>query len=264
MLFYQLSTKVESKKALIFIHGFPVNGSMFQELIEKIKDIDRCFIIPDLRGCGKSKNITGSFTIQECVSDIKEILDQFQYEEVVLLGYSQGGTVAQQFCKQYAHMISGLILCNTFSHNAITFREKLEAQIMKWVINIFSLRVVASLIVNELSKNPDFPNTKIDKFRTMVTDNNKMSVKKYMDEIRKFDSRLWLSEIKSQTLIIRGHNDKAVPEHHTYILSEGIKESKICIIDNTGHDMIWTHSEKLAEVIMQFFAELKLNTNPEI
>jgi pimeloyl-ACP methyl ester carboxylesterase len=252
LLYYQLGGTVESKKALVFIHGFALNGSMFQDLVDKLKDTDRCFIIPDLRGCGKSKYITGSFTIQECVSDIKEILDQFQFEEVVLLGYSQGGTVAQLFCRQYAHMISGLILCNSFSHNTITFREKLEARIMKRIINVFSLRVIASLIVNELGKNLDFPITKIDKIRTMVIDNNKMALKKYMDEIRKFDSRLWLSEIESHTLIIHGQNDKAVPEHHAHILSEGIKESKMKTIENAGHEMIWTHAEKLAEVIMQY------------
>lgn len=252
MLFYQLGGKIESKKAMIFIHGFAVNGSMFQELIERLNDSEKCLIIPDLRGCGKSKNITGRYTIQECVSDIKQIIDQFQFEEVVLFGYSQGGTIAQLFCKQYPNLVSSLILCNTFSHNTITYQEKVEAYIMKWIVNIFSPRMIASLIANELRKNPDFPSYKVNQFKTMVTDNNKTALKKYMHEIHKFDSRPWLSEIESLTLIIRGQNDKAVPKHHAQILAQGISKSKTCIIENAGHDMIWTHTEALAKVIMKF------------
>jgi 3-oxoadipate enol-lactonase len=67
-----------------------------------------------------------------------------------------------------------------------------------------------------------------------------------------FDSRKRLGEIQCPTLVVAGSNDQAVPIHHARMLHNGIRGSRLVIIDGADHALIWTHPDELVRVTDEF------------
>ena len=249
MIYFKTDGNSKSKRLLVCIHGLTATHLMFEDLIKELNIEDLFIISPDLRGCGASIDIWGEFTINESVDDIKEILDLYENRKVILLGYSQGGTIAQLLAKTFPDRVSGLILCNTYAYNIATFREKIEAYMTLLIFHLFNLKTISNLLTRVIEKEKKISSKKIEDFRQMVRTNKKKALIAYAKQLITFDSRSWLNEIKQPTLIIRGQNDVAVPVHHTNMLSNAIPNSRTIIVENAGHAMIWSHTKQLAKVI---------------
>jgi pimeloyl-ACP methyl ester carboxylesterase len=67
-----------------------------------------------------------------------------------------------------------------------------------------------------------------------------------------FDGRRQLAEIKCPTLIIAGAKDDAVPMHHAKMLNEGIAGSKLLVIEDADHALIWAHPDELVDAVAKF------------
>ena len=249
MIYYKTNGNSKSDRLLVCIHGLTATHEMFTDFIQEL-NIEGLFIIsPDLRGCGDSIDLEGEFTINEAVDDIKEILDLYENRTVVLLGYSQGGTIVQFFAKKYPADVSGLILCNTYAYNVATFREKLEAYVMLVIFHLFGLKTISNLLTSVIKKEKQISERKIEGFRQMIRTNKKKALITYAKQLITFDSRPWLKDLYQPCLIIRGQNDIAVPVHHTNMLSNSIPNSRTIIVENAGHAMIWSHTKQFVKAV---------------
>ena len=71
-------------------------------------------------------------------------------------------------------------------------------------------------------------------------------------ESMSFDSRPRLAEIGCPTLIVAAADDRAVPMHHARTLHDGIPGSRLVVVDNAGHALIWTHPDELVRATEEF------------
>lgn len=71
-------------------------------------------IIPDLSGHGDSYNEEDYVSIDTYVEEVKAILDHLAISKCVLLGYSAGGVVAQEFTYKYMEKVELLILAGGY------------------------------------------------------------------------------------------------------------------------------------------------------
>ena len=167
----------------------------------------------------------------------------------MILGYSQGGSVAQLLAKKYPDIIQGLILCNTFAYNTDTIKEKLETFFSVLILRVFGIKGFGRLVVNEFKKDKQITGSQLENLTRMFIQNSEHAMISYLKYLLKFDSRTWLKEIKQPCLIIRGQNDNAVPQYHTDILSTSIQNARTFVIEKGEHLMIWTHTKQLAQII---------------
>jgi len=256
MIYYKTNGSSKSDRLLVCIHGLTATHDMFTDFIRELNIEDLFIISPDLRGCGGSIDLEGEFNINESVDDVKEILDLYETHSIILLGYSQGGTMAQLFVKKYPDRISGLILCNTYAYNVATFREIIETYITLLIFCLFSLRTISNLLTRIIKKEKQITDRQIEDFRQMVRTNKKKAIIAYAKQLITFDSRSWLNELHQPCLIIRGQNDIAVPLHHTNMLSNSIPNSRTIIMENAGHAMIWSHTKQLAKAVRDNYSFL--------
>ncbi|OGO28749.1 MAG: hypothetical protein A2Z16_10990 [Chloroflexi bacterium RBG_16_54_18] len=49
-------------------------------------------------------------------------------------------------------------------------------------------------------------------------------------------------------------HDQAVPIHHAQMLHDGIRGSRLIIVDGADHTLIWTHADELVRVTEAFLA----------
>jgi 3-oxoadipate enol-lactonase len=97
---------------LLFVHGFPLSGAMWQAAVARLGPAWRC-IVPDLRGHGQS-DATPAVTISDLADDLAAVLDQAgEPRPVVLCGLSLGGIIAFEFFRRFRPRLAALVLCNT-------------------------------------------------------------------------------------------------------------------------------------------------------
>ena len=89
-----------SGPALLLVHGLMVSGEIFEPLIEHFA-IRHRLIVPDLRGHGRSRGLPPPYTAAQLASDLAHLLDHLNIESTAMLGYSAGGTIAQQLVLDY-------------------------------------------------------------------------------------------------------------------------------------------------------------------
>src|SRR5688572_2664552 len=81
--------------ALVLIHAFPLDSSMWQQQMEFFADRYRV-ITPDVIGFGGSQP-SRSWTMPEMGQELASLLDHLQIETCTLAGLSMGGYIALPF-----------------------------------------------------------------------------------------------------------------------------------------------------------------------
>ena len=101
---------------IVFVNGFAGTTKCFErnagELAKKYR-----VITFDLRGYGRSSKSLAKNNIRGHASDIKELLEHLKLEQVILLGWSSGGSAVACYCQEYdnAYLKAvGLIDCPLF------------------------------------------------------------------------------------------------------------------------------------------------------
>lgn len=103
------------RQALLLIHGFPLDGSFWQQQLEGLSSVAEV-LAPDLRGFGADRGeVPRAMSMEAYAADLRELLDARGIERTVLCGLSMGGYVAMAFTEQWPERVQGLILCNTRS-----------------------------------------------------------------------------------------------------------------------------------------------------
>lgn len=242
-------TERGSGSPLLLVHGLMVTGEMFEPIIAPLAARHR-LIIPDLRGHGQSRNLPPPYTVAQLAADLSRLLDHLNIGSAAVLGYSQGGAIAQQLALTHPEQCSRLILACTYAFNMASFREKMEGHLTPMLLRLLGARRFAKLVVSQGMKQMD--KARADWLVGLLGNQDTALMQAAWKETMAFDSRKRLNEIKCPTLIVAGAKDNAVPLHHARMLHEGIPNSRLVIVEGADHTLIWTHSAELVRVMDEF------------
>src|SRR5271167_616971 len=139
-------TEHGSGPPLLLVHGLMVTGEMFEPVIGQFSARHRV-IVPDLRGHGRSRGLRPPFTAAQLAADLSHLLNQLAIDSVAVVGYSQGGAIAQQFALDDPRRCTRLVLACTYAFNMATLREKLEGRVVPLLIRVLGLRRFAKIFI---------------------------------------------------------------------------------------------------------------------
>ncbi|MFX1288400.1 MAG: alpha/beta fold hydrolase, partial [Promethearchaeota archaeon] len=108
-IFYKIRES-RSSKALIFVHGSGGNSNIWKNQVDM--DINYDLIALDLPSHDKSDNFP-DLSLDLYVQVVHQLIENYEYENVILCGHSLGGAIIQQYYFTYPGEVSGLILCST-------------------------------------------------------------------------------------------------------------------------------------------------------
>jgi 3-oxoadipate enol-lactonase len=224
-----------------------VTGEMFEPVIQHLVARHRV-IVPDLRGHGRSRGLSPPYTAAQLASDLARLLDRLGIGSIAVLGYSQGGAVAQQLVLEYPRRCHRLVLVCTYAYNMATARERVEGHLAPLLVRVLGMRRFAKLVISgaKLGKEP------ADWLAGLIADQDRKLMLSAWKEMMAFDSRLRLATISCPTLVVAGSNDRGVPIHHAKTLHDGIPDSQLAIVDGADHALIWTHTDELLRVVDGF------------
>jgi pimeloyl-ACP methyl ester carboxylesterase len=90
-------TGPRSKRGVVFVHGSGLRTDMWHYQIDAFEG--RRLIFYDLRGHGLSQpKGEDDYSIKRLARDLRVVIEDRRLEEVVIVGHSVGGMVAQQLC----------------------------------------------------------------------------------------------------------------------------------------------------------------------
>jgi len=234
---------------LLLIHGLMVTGEMFEPVIEHFAARHRV-IIPDLRGHGRSRLLPPPYTAPQVASDLSRLLDHLGVKSTAVLGYSQGGAIAQQLVIDHPTQCSRLVLACTYAFNVASFREQIEGYLVPLFINILGMRRFAKLITSQGLKQVSKESA--DRVLDLIANQDPKLMVSAWREAMAFDSRRRLADIKCPTLVIAASNDAAVPFHHAKMLHDGIAGSQLVLVDGTDHAILWERPDEFVRIVDEF------------
>ena len=242
-------TERGSGPPLLLVHGLMVTGEMFEPVIEHLATRHR-LIVPDLRGHGRSRGLPPPYTVAQLASDLSRLLDHLGIDSTAVLGYSQGGAIAQQLVLDHPKQCDRLLLVCTYAFNMATVRERFEGHLLPPLVHLLGVRRFAKVVVSQGAKQ--LSQQRAGWLASLMADQDSKLMVSAWKETMAFDSRRRLAEIGCPTLVVAASNDQAVPVHHAKMLHDGIPGSQLVIIDGADHTLIWTHSDELVRVTDEF------------
>jgi pimeloyl-ACP methyl ester carboxylesterase len=241
--------------SLLLIHGLMVSGAMYRPVLPALARHYRV-IVPDLRGHGRSGALPGPYRVEQLARDLAQLLDDLQVDSAHVLGYSQGGAVAQQFAHDYPTRVRGLVLACTYAYNMLSRREQVEGMLAPWMVRILGMRLLARLLFAGAGGGQRLPPETARWLQGILAANDKARMIAAVEAMKAFDSRLWLHQIVCPTLVIAGAEDTAVPLAHAQMLAQGVPGAQLRVIDGAGHTLIWTHTDIFVQVVEAFLASV--------
>lgn len=195
---------------LIFLHGWGSNLHVFDKITEQLNEDYTIYQI-DLPGFGDSE-ICDSYTIEEYAEIINEFCLKLGVVKPILVGHSFGGRIAIKFASLYP--VERLVLIGSPG-----IREKFN--IIKWLkIRVYKLSKKLKIKTNLGSV--DYKNaSNILKDVLVKAVNNDLTYS--------------LLNIRCETLIIHGKDDKTVPLYIAKKMKNLIPNCGIVIVKNAGH-----------------------------
>lgn len=244
-------TERGSGSPLLLVHGLMVTGEMFEPVLEPLATRHRV-IVPDLRGHGRSRGLPPPYHAAQLASDLAHLLHYLSIQSTAVLGYSQGGAIAQQLILDYPQHCDRLILGCTYAFNMATFREKMEGYLAPLLMQVLGIKRFSKFVAQAAT---GLGKERGDWLAGLIADQDQKLMVTAWRETMAFDSRDRLGEIKCPTLIVAGSNDQAVPMHHAKMLHEGIAGSELVVIDGADHALIWTHPDEFLRMVDGFLGD---------
>ena len=95
-------------RTLLALHGITANHTSMHVLADSLGDFT--VIAPDLRGRGKSANVTGPFGMAAHADDMVAVLNELGIDRTDVLGHSMGGFIALVLADRAPERVSRVIL----------------------------------------------------------------------------------------------------------------------------------------------------------
>jgi 3-oxoadipate enol-lactonase len=225
-----------SAPPVIFIHGFPLNKSMWELQMEMLKSNFRVISF-DLRGFGHTTTTNGSFSLEDLGNDLIALMDQLRIEKAVICGQSLGGYVALQALSQHAHRFHALALCSVQcnAQSRIISEERLR---MADKIKTYGIESYADEMTRQLFCRRSLITRKeeVRSVRSMIINTAESAIIGALNAMaERKDMCSFLSGISIPVLIITGQEDVITPPSASEFLHFSIPGSQRIIIEYSGH-----------------------------
>lgn len=243
---------------IIFIHGFPLNKSMWNKQLTALKQQYRV-IAYDVRGHGESESGDASvFSIENFAHDLVYFMDALKIDRASLCGLSMGGYIALNAVENYPHRFDSLVLCDTScfpdTPETIDKRMKTVETIEKNGLLRYADTSIKILFAPEslITKGIE-----IDAVKEMILNTSVQSVSKTLLAlcVRKETCTL-LPLIQVPVLVLVGEQDTITPPTTASYMHENIKDSALHIIKHAGHLSNLENSADFNKQLKTFFASV--------
>jgi len=234
---------------LVLLHGFLGSSKMWKPQIDFFKDHFR-IITPDLPGFGKSNKAKSHNSIQSIANLLINCLEEKKIHKFHLLGHSMGGMIVQEMAKKVGDKISKLVCYSTGPRGEMPGRfetvDESRENLQKNGLETMARNIAKTWFIK--GENAKYFDVCIEtgKQTSMEAVDNSLVAFKNWNGV---DT---LKNIKNETLIIWGDQDKSYNFEQVQTLEKNIENSKLIIFKNCAHNVHLEQSDQFNKTIKDF------------
>lgn len=251
---YYWATEIDNaKRTLFFLHGLTANHTMFDSQIAHFKNAYNV-IAWDAPAHGKSRPYA-VFRYEDAAKTMRAILQELKVTDVILIGQSMGGFIAQSFLCRYPKLVRGLIAIDSCPFG--NYYSKLDIWWLKqieWMSRLFPEKLLKSSMAKQNAVSAVGQNN----MREMISDYSKKELCHlmgigyvgFLEDNQNLD-------ITCPALLLVGEKDrtgKVKMYNQKWTARTGIKQ---IIIPNAAHNSNVDNPKRVNECIEDFIECLK-------
>jgi pimeloyl-ACP methyl ester carboxylesterase len=256
----QLSLSYDEKGSgipLLWIHGYPLNKTIWKPQLEGLADLTRGLAI-DLRGHGESQVTSGVYTMEMLADDCAAFLDALGITRpVILAGLSMGGYVGMAFCRRHADRLAGLILCATRAHSDSPQGKQNRSDSAALAMERGVPAAVAALQNKLLApityhRRPDLVDT-----MKAITESTPLDglVGDLLGMRERPDSLSTLAAFEKPALILHGAEDQLMPVSEAEEMHATLPNARLEVIPDAGHLLNLEQPHAFNTAVRSFLAQ---------
>lgn len=247
----------EEAPVIIFIHGFPLNLTMWEKQMDVLKDKYRV-IAYDIRGHGESDAGNESFSIDLFVSDLISFMNSLKINKASLCGLSMGGYIALNAIENHPERFESLVLCDT---SCLADTPEAKERRIKAIENIIKNGVVnyAEESIKNLFAPESFTTniTEVSAVKDMIINTSELSLCSTLLALSaRHETCSRLPELNVPILVIVGEHDGITPLSVSQIMLEKIKDSALKVVSHAGHLSNLENPPVFNSFLKKFFEEV--------
>jgi len=261
-------------KPVVFIHGWPLSGSMWEYQLTQLPQQGIRCITYDRRGFGKSDYPLNGYNYNTLAGDLKALLNELNLEDVTLVGFSMGGgEIAKYFSLFGGARVSKVVLISAVVPYMLYTADNPNG-VPQEVFDEMAKAIIADRPTFLEGFNKDFYS--VGSATNPVTDaylNNSLNKAMTSSPIATLacakafsstDFRKDVIKINVPTLIIHGDDDKTVPIKPTSEqTAKMISGSIYKVYKGAPHGLWFTHKEKLNRDLIDFIHPAKISLSEQ-
>ncbi|QYX30572.1 alpha/beta fold hydrolase [Sphaerospermopsis torques-reginae] len=242
---------------ILALHGHPGSGrslSVFTHHLSKRFQT----IAPDLRGYGKSR-CNSNFAMKDHLDDLEALLDRFQIEKCLVLGWSLGGILAMELALRLPQRVTGLILIATSArpwgnHPPISWEDNLYTGVAgilnyikpgwSWNIETFGKRSLFRYLIQQ--HTPTAYGYIAKEAVQAYLKTSSYATRALYSAIKAGYNRLPdLEKIQCSSLVLAGSEDRHITADSSLETATHLKNSHWQCYPNTAHLFPWEIPQQL-------------------
>jgi len=220
---------------LVCLHGISSNSRSWRHQLAGLSNHYRV-IAWDVPGYGQSDDPPNPMTMTDYADYLAGLLDKLELTQVVVVGLSMGGVLAQEFYRQHSERVLALILadtnCGGGARPAAERKTRLEAR----------LKVIDTMSPAEIARDrgpallsPEAPPELIAEVIEMVSQIHPVGYRYAAIALDGSDTRAVLPTITVPTLILWAAEDTITPRPEAEAIYQAVPNSEFAIIAGAGH-----------------------------
>jgi non-heme chloroperoxidase len=257
---------VGSGQPVVLIHGFPLSGRSWEKQTLALMEAGYRVISYDRRGFGRSSQPSFGYDYDTFAADLHKLLEELHLRDVVLAGMSMGGGEVARYLGTYgservskAAIISGV---PPFLLKTADNPEGVEQSVFDGILESIAKDRLAyqTAFLRDFYNTDELLGDRIsedvvrDSWNTAAgasPTGTAACVPTWYTDFRED-----LPKIDVPTLVIHGDADRILPIAACGLKThEMIEGSRLVVIENAPHGLLWTHAQEVNEALLDFLTE---------
>jgi 3-oxoadipate enol-lactonase len=224
-----------SGDALLFLHAFPLDASMWDHQVAAFSDRHRC-LRPDVYGFGASPAPPPGMTLDTLAEAVVDALDSHGVQSATVVGLSMGGYVTFALLRRVADRVGALVLCDTRAatdtEQARADRLAMAAQVRRDGVEGIVEPMVGRLLAPHSATEFHISDPVRGRIRRATAEGVAAAQEAMAGRP---DSTALLGSISVPTLVVVGAQDALTPPEEARRMADAIPGARIEVIDDAGH-----------------------------
>ncbi len=141
---------------VIGLHGWFGDETTYDPMRNALSPAEFTYVFPAYRGYGKSRELTGAYTIEEIAADVLALADKLGIQSFSLIGHSMGGKAIQRILADAPSRVKKLAAVTPVPASGVPLDDEMKAVFRAAVDNPEARRGIVGFSVGNRPLSPNW------------------------------------------------------------------------------------------------------------